>query len=241
MNAEDASTRERVLSLIIERGPITSSVIAEELELTSAAVRRHIATLEVHQQIVEHDSPGPHPPRRGRPSKYYVATDAGRAELSDAYSDLATQALDFLVEVGGSRAADSFAARREAEIERRYLPVVEAAGPDLRDRAEALAATLTRDGYAATVRQIGSATVALQLCQGNCPVQEVAENYPQLCEAETRAFSRVLGVHVQRLATLAGGGHVCTTHVPLQIPVKGRAESAAGPSTTPNGVKEGSE
>jgi hypothetical protein len=48
-------------------------------------------------------------------------------------------------------------------------------------------------------------------------VQHVAERFPQLCEAETAAFSELLGVHVQRLATLAGGAHVCTTHVPLAV------------------------
>ena len=36
-------------------------------------------------------------------------------------------------------------------------------------------------------------------------------------EAEAQAFSRLLGVHVQRLATLAGGGHACTTHVPTGL------------------------
>jgi predicted ArsR family transcriptional regulator len=45
-------------------------------------------------------------------------------------------------------------------------------------------------------------------------VQQVATEFPQLCEAETAAFSRLLGVHVQRLSTLAGGGHVCTTSIP---------------------------
>ena len=43
----------------------------------------------------------------------------------------------------------------------------------------------------------------------------VAEEFPALCEAETEAFSRLLGTHVQRLATLAHGDGVCTTHVPL--------------------------
>jgi hypothetical protein len=65
----------------------------------------------------------------------------------------------------------------------------------------------------------------------------VAEGFPQLCEAETQAFSRLLGVHVQRLATLAAGGHVCTTHVPLavapaRIPVRhGSHAAGAGPQT----------
>ena len=45
-------------------------------------------------------------------------------------------------------------------------------------------------------------------------MQRVAAQFPQLCEAEAEAFGRLLGVHVQRLATLAHGEHVCTTHVP---------------------------
>ena len=42
----------------------------------------------------------------------------------------------------------------------------------------------------------------------------MAEQFPQLCEVETRTFSRLLGVHVQRLATIAHGDGVCTTHIP---------------------------
>jgi predicted ArsR family transcriptional regulator len=195
--------------------------------------------------------------RRGRPARHYVATDAGRAVLSDAYSDLATHALDFLVKVAGPDALDDFAEARVTELERRYRPLVEQAGRSLPDRVHALAGALTADGYAATTRTVGAQGLALQLCQGHCPVQDVAEEFPQLCEAETQAFSRLLGVHVQRLATLAAGGHVCTTHVPLavapaKIPVRPGAAapvtgtgaqplSASSQTTTPpaGGVTEG--
>ena len=99
-----------------------------------------------------------------------------------------------------------------------------AAGEDPSARAQALAELLSRDGYAASARPVGR-TQTLQLCQGNCPVQDVAAQFPQLCEAETAAFSRLLGVHVQRLATIAGGGHVCTTNIPL-TPTTSRTEGA---------------
>ncbi len=45
-------------------------------------------------------------------------------------------------------------------------------------------------------------------------MHQVAAEFPQFCELETEAFARLLGVHVQRLSTLAGGGHVCTTFIP---------------------------
>lgn len=243
----ETTTRERVLNLIVERGPVSAATMAHELELTSAAVRRHLAHLEEHGQIVEHEPAGALTRRRGRPARHYVATDAGRAEMTDAYSDLATHALDFLVQVAGEEALDRFATARVGELERRYAPLLARAGNEPAQRAGALAAALTADGYAATTRAVGAGGIALQVCQGHCPVQEVAEAFPQLCEAETAAFSRLLGVHVQRLATLAQGEHVCTTHVPLSPAPRPRASQVrdvAGRSqtTTPptSGVTEGS-
>ena len=52
-----------------------------------------------------------------------------------------------------------------------------------------------------------------QLCQHHCPVAHVAAEFPQLCEAETEAFGRLLDTPVQRLATIAHGDGICTTHV----------------------------
>lgn len=213
----DASTRQRVLELVISLGPVASAELAERLALTTAGIRRHIGALENEGLITAHEPGGAVAPRRGRPARHYVATAAGRARLADAYSDLAAAALDFLSRTAGGDAVAAFAVDRVHTLEARYAPVVEAAGPDPAARAQSLADALTRDGYAATVRSVGHGDGALQLCQGHCPVLEVAQDYPQLCDAELGAFARLLGVHVQRLATLAQGEHVCTTHIPLIV------------------------
>ncbi len=212
-------TREHVLDLIVEKGPVTASTIAHVLGLTTAAVRRHITTLEEAREITEHEPCLVGKRGRGRPARHYVATEHGHESLPEGYSELATKALGYLGQVGGGSAIESFAVSRSREIERRYAPVVREAGSDPRLRAQALADVLTQDGYAATVRDIGGETIAIQLCQGHCPIQQVAEDFPQLCDAETQAFAHLLDVHVQRLATLAGGEHVCTTHIPVGLPV----------------------
>ena len=68
-----------------------------------------------------------------------------------------------------------------------------------------------------------------QLCQYHCPVAHVAARYPQLCEAETSLFARLLGSRVQRIATIAHGDGVCTTNVPLDgVPIAGHAGPPAG-------------
>jgi hypothetical protein len=98
-----------------------------------------------------------------------------------------------------------------AGLEQRCSAAVETVpGPPV-DRAQALAAALTAEGYAASASAISGGG---QLCQHHCPVAHVAAEFPQLCEVETAVIGRLVGTHVQRLATIAHGDGVCTTHIP---------------------------
>lgn len=212
----DERTRDRVCREVLERGPVTAAELATCLGLTPAAVRRHLDVLLEDGHVAVHETPAGGPRGRGRPARRFVLTDVGHAAMATGYDALASSALRFLRDVAGDDAVKQFADDRVADLERRYAAVVDAAGEDPQARARALAGVLSAEGYAASTRDVavGDTTVGTQLCQGHCPVQHVAREFPQLCEAETEAFSRLLGVHVQRLATLAHGEHVCTTHVP---------------------------
>ncbi|WP_121251329.1 helix-turn-helix transcriptional regulator [Nocardioides ferulae] len=213
--APDESTRQRVARTILVDGPSTAAGLAASLDLTAAAVRRHLDQL-VDEGLVEARDPRALASRgRGRPAKVFALTEAGRDLFDQQYDDLAVQALRFLAETGGEAAVREFAKRRSAFIEERF-ETVRRDHPDL-SAAEALARVFTDEGYAAAVRSV---PVGEQLCQQHCPVSHVAHEFPQLCEAETEAISRVLGRHVQRLATIAHGDGVCTTCLPdAVIPV----------------------
>jgi predicted ArsR family transcriptional regulator len=207
--ARDESTRDRVARSILTNGPSSAAVLADRLELTPAAVRRHLDHL-LDEGLVEAREERVYGPRgRGRPAKVFALTDTGRHAFHQAYDDLAATALRFIAEAGGNEAVTAFARRRVAEVEDRYRALMDAAPAG--KEAEVLAQALTADGYAASTLQ---AAAGAQLCQHHCPVAHVAEQFPQLCEAETEFFSRVLGKHVQRLATIAHGDGVCTTHIP---------------------------
>lgn len=222
--ATDTPTRRRVLRLVVEAGPVSVVELARELDLTAAGVRRHVAALEEAGHVAVFAA-RPDPGRRGRPARRWVATSAGQAALSSAYADLATMLLRHIGEVAGPDGVRAFAERRAAELAGRHRLAVAGAGPDVAARVEALAAGLAEDGYASSTRPAPGGR-AVQLCQGHCPVLAVATRFPELCEAETRMFSDLLGVHVQRLSTLAAGGHVCTTHVPLAAPRSAAAVAA---------------
>jgi predicted ArsR family transcriptional regulator len=205
----DAPTRERVARTILELGPSTAAALADRLSLTPAAVRRHLdhmlesGTVEARDQRVS-GSRG-----RGRPAKVFALTEAGRDQFEQQYDDLAAQALRFLAENGGEEAVSAFARARLVGLEQR-IDAIQAAYPEL-SPSEALAQAMRDAGYAASVKEV---PVGEQLCQQHCPVAHVAHEFPQLCEAETELISRVLGRHVQRLATIAHGDGVCTTSIP---------------------------
>ena len=203
-------TRERVARSILEQGPSTAAALAARLDLTPAAVRRHLDHLVAEAAVEARDARPAGARGRGRPAKVFAITETGRDRFDQAYDDLAMQALRFLAETGGDDAIRAFADRRMSFIEERFADVV-ADQPELTP-AEALARVFTDEGYVASVRELP--VVGQQLCQQHCPVAHVAHEFPQLCEAETAAISRVLGRHVQRLATIAHGDGVCTTCLP---------------------------
>lgn len=235
--ALESRTRDRVLQAISERGPITAGVLADQLGLTAAAVRRHLDNL-VELGLITGREAAAGNRGRGRPARAYVVSDAGHQSLESDYDHLATEALRFLADAAGEEAVTRFAQQRVAELEERYAAELAEAGSDRQARTAALVKALTRDGFAASARPVGDAgspgaLTGIQLCQGHCPVQHVAREFPQFCDAETDAFSRLLGVHVQRLATLAHGDHVCTTFVPMPtVRAAGPAPASTRTATT---------
>lgn len=220
---EDAPTRKRVAMSILEHGPSSAVTLAERLDLTAAGIRRHLEHLVAdgflqakHERVVGER-------RRGRPAQKYELTSLGRERFANNYDDLASEVLRYLRETGGDEAVLAFARSRWEGRRDHYLSLV----ADLQDpdKPAALALALSGDGYPSSVIDGPGGE---QICQHHCPVANVAQEFPQLCEAETEFLSELLGSHVQRLATIAHGDGVCTTHVP-HIPSNSSQSSTPTP------------
>ena len=219
---QDLPTRDAIARLILEHGPATASALSQSLALTPAGIRRHLELL-VADGILEAREPRTASTRgRGRPSKVFLMTDAGRAQFEHTYDDLAVSALRFMASHSGEHLVASFAQARADEIETKANEYIENNKTSRKnDKVALLAEFLTDQGYAASVEDRG---LGEEICQHHCPIAHVASAYPQLCEAETQAFSRLLGTHVQRLATIAHGDGVCTTYIPQLTTTAGKAQ-----------------
>ena len=208
----DRRTRDRVLHLLLLHGSATAADLGCELGLSPAAIRRHLDAMLDDGDVVSREAAVRSDRGRGRPARVFLLTESARLRAgTHTYDDLASAALRWISEHGGPQAVVEFATSQVESLETRCRQAMEGAGDAPLARAEALASALTVEGYAASASTIASGG---QLCQHHCPVAHVAAEFPQLCEAETRAISNLVGTHVQRLATIAHGDGVCTTYIP---------------------------
>ena len=211
LGSEDTRTRGLVARAILENGPMTALVLSQRLALTPAGIRRHLDHLVI-DGVLEAREPHMQSTRgRGRPSKVFVMTDNGREKFEHSYDDLAVSALRFMAAETSDASLVAFAQSRAQEMERKVNASVKNSQKKV-SLPLAVTQALTAQGYAATLlkREHGE-----EICQHHCPIAHVAE-------AETAALSRVLGTHVQRLATIAHGDGVCTTYIP-NIPVNSQS------------------
>ena len=205
-----------VAQALLQHGAMTPVALAELLNLTSAAIRKHLDTL-TEQGLVEFSERAPYGPGalnssrgRGRPARVFSLTAKGRATFGKREESIALAAVKFLEQKGGEEAVIEFAQQLAATFAANHPEIT--AQNSMTDRVHALVEALNSDGYASDITK--GAGNAAQICQHNCPIGDVAEQYPQICEAERAMFSELLGVHVTRLATIAKGNPICTTMVP---------------------------
>jgi len=207
---KEERTREGVARSILENGPSTAAELSERLGITPAGIRRHLDELLTEGTLEAREPHAALSRGRGRPSKVFVMTDTGREKFEHTYDDLAISALRFMTSKNPNFIKE-FAQNRADDLEKKFEKKI-GKSKDGKEKVKALADFLSSEGYSSTIHKVG---MGHEMCQHHCPIAHVAAEFPDLCEAETAVFSKTLGTHVQRLATIAHGDGVCTTYIPL--------------------------
>jgi predicted ArsR family transcriptional regulator len=173
------------------------------LGLSLNAVRHHLKELElaglVGYERRQHKG-------AGAPSFHYRLSAAGEALFPRRYEDALTRLLDHVVAREGREAAVEVLQERYRELAAHLRATLADATPE--ERLRAVTRALAEDGYMPEVRR-GDAAGLPMLVEHNCPMQQVALRFPELCEAEARFLAEVLEAEVTRESHIVSGCGSC--------------------------------
>ncbi len=195
-------TRAAIVERLRSCEGVSVGELAEHLEISEVATRRHLAVLEddglIAAEVVRR--------ARGRPASLYRLTEAAGRLLPQRYDELAGELFTFLEQEHGREGLRAFLRWRMWRETERLGEAVTA--EDLHERLDQLATALSQAGFDASVSSAGR---SFTLVQGHCAIEGVARDHPEVCAYEAASFSRVLGhdVSVSRRETLAAGAPAC--------------------------------
>lgn len=192
-------TRERVLDYIVRNREVRVEELAEALEITPAAVRRHLDNLRadglVEARAVKQ--------AMGRPYYAYQATEQGLGTMPAAYADLLERMLRSLGEREDviaavmTNVAEAMAARHRAEVAAQDSP---------ESRIERVTESLRPEGI---LDRWHTGPDGFHLVNGSCPYRKAAELSPLPCESDRKAIELLVGLNVEQLNRIVDGSPVC--------------------------------
>jgi len=198
---------------------LAAKQVADALGLSLNAVRHHLKELELAGLVThvrEHRGVG-------APAHVYRLTASGEALFPRRYEDAVARLLDHVVAREGRAAAVGVLESKYRDLAASLRKALDGADPA--ERLAIVARALADEGYMAEVRTDGSG--GHRLVEHNCPIQHVAERFPEVCEAEAQFLADVLHAEIVRDAHIASGCGSCEYQVQLGGPVRSRRQEMA--------------
>jgi DeoR family suf operon transcriptional repressor len=202
--ADPASTREAVLTLLLRQGEATAGELAEQQAVSVQVMRRHLRGLE-DEGLVE-ASPASEGP--GRPSNRWRLTAKGQGHFPDGSDHFA---LGLLQSLAGSLPAETLQglldqqALQQASVYRGRIG--EGA---LRQRLERLVELRRQEGYVAECTPDPDHEQAWVISEFHCSVMRIAEQFPCVCDQELQLIRHTFpDCQVERVHWRLEKGHSC--------------------------------
>ncbi len=216
---QHTSTKQDILQFLLKHGQATAQTLADALDISPQAVRRHLKDLEadaliVHQSVQE---------GTGRPTHVYELSQTGRAQFPANYDRFALSLLDTLAETVGEEGVGSILRK---QWQRKALEYRQQLGKgSLRDRVERLASLRRAEGYMAEWYPVETskpgATAQFMLTEHHCAIFSVAESFPSVCGHELEMFAAALpDCVVERTHWINEGEHRCGYLIQARLDVR---------------------
>jgi predicted ArsR family transcriptional regulator len=193
--------RSAIIDLLKSRGGASVEELAQELAVTKVCVRRHLSLLE-SDGLIRHEEQRH---ERGRPRHIYRLTEKADCLFPRRYDEFARGILGQLEREYGLEALERLLAARADELidQAKRLCV----GLNFEQSVRKLTQWISDKGYAAEARRMKDGS--FRLVQHNCPTENIATAYPQVCAQELRVYTETLGCQVVRECRISDGAAVC--------------------------------
>mgnify|MGYP002777049672 FL=1 len=212
MQTAQQSSKQDILEYLLKHTQASALELADALEISVQAVRRHLKDLEGLELIVNSASVQT---GTGRPQHIYKLSQQGRdslrKEFVDSYGDFAVSLLDTLAQTVGH---DQVSTILRLQWQRKAVEYHQKLGmAPLQDRVAMLVELRKAEGYMAEwhpVESNDSSDERFIIAEHNCAISNVAESFPSLCGHELEMFAAVLpDCTVERTHWIINGEHRC--------------------------------
>lgn len=212
------STKQDILQLLLKQERATAQELAEALEISPQAIRRHLKDLET-EGLIEYKSVQV---GMGRPQHVYHLSRKGRDRFPNHYGEFAVSLLDTLTQTLGYEQASSILRK---QWQRKALEYRDKVGKgSVQERVAKLVELRRSEGYMAewhTVEPRSSSDRVADrfiLTEHNCAISNVAESFPNVCGHELEMFAAVLpDCTVERTHWINEGEHQCGYLIKPQV------------------------
>ncbi|HEY9822908.1 MAG TPA: iron-sulfur cluster biosynthesis transcriptional regulator SufR [Candidatus Sericytochromatia bacterium] len=204
------STKQDILQYLLKQAQATAQELADALEVTPQAIRRHLKDLEA-EELIEYKSTQV---GMGRPQHVYHLSRKGRDRFPNRYEEFAVSLLDALTETLGQEQASSILRKQWQRKAKEYRDKV--GSGSVQERVAKLVELRQSEGYMAEWYALEQGKLAngvsgqFILAEHNCAISNVAESFPSVCGHELEMFAAVLpDCTVERTHWINDGEHQC--------------------------------
>jgi predicted ArsR family transcriptional regulator len=208
---EKPTSKQRILHLLKLRGDLTTTVLAEALNVSPMAVRQHLQGLKADGLVTCVSVRQP----LGRPVKLWRLSQAATKGFPDRHADLMVDLLSSVEAVFGAAGVEALLADRSSRQIKTYCDRLLPSGSTAhwQDQVSAIAQLRNQEGYMAEAIEQPDGTMLL--VENHCPICVAATACQGLCKAEIGVFQAVLGtaMTVERVEHLLQGDRRCAYRV----------------------------
>lgn len=193
-------TRMTILCLLKKNGKMTAKQIGELLGVTAMGARQHLTAME-KEGILESEFIRQ---KAGRPALYFHLAQQSEKFFPQQYNDLIVSLLKTMEEMDGRDKIGQLLEIRRQKLKEQYEGNMN--GDATPDRIKTLADLRDGDGYMADLSENPE---QFELVEHNCPIAQVAREFPEVCQQELELFKELIGLPVERVHHMMDGGHAC--------------------------------